>query len=70
LTMTAGNAYTHKVEFVIPGGTNPGYYRGAIGIFESNWKNLAWHDTVVMVGVGENNIVGAKSTKTSEMLVN
>jgi len=66
LAMSAVNTYTHKIEFVIPGGTNPGYYRGAIGIFESNWKNLEWHDAEVMIGVGENYIVGAKS----KMLVN
>jgi len=63
LAMSAENTYTNKFEFVIPGGTNPGYYKGAIGIFESNWKNIAWHDAVVMIGVGEDYIVGAKTSK-------
>jgi len=61
LAMSADNTYTHKFEVVIPGGTNPGYYRGAIGIFESDWKNLAWHNAVVMIGVGKEYVVGAKT---------
>jgi len=68
VSMSAGNTYTHKFEVMIPGGTAPGYYRASLGIFESDWKNLAWHGAVVMIGVGEDYIVGAK-TKTSKVLI-
>jgi len=61
LALSGGNTYTYKFSFTIPGGTKNGYYRGALGIFQSNWVNAGWHGAVVMIGVGAENIVGAKT---------
>jgi len=53
---------TH-IMLTVPGGTPSGYYRGSLGIWNSNWSsNLFWQDTVVMVGVGSNYIVGGKGS--------
>ena len=59
VNMKSEGTYTFTFDIQIPGGANPGYYKGQFGVFDSNWKNVMWLDAVVMIGVGKDYIVGA-----------
>lgn len=63
-TYTPGT-HSFSYSFTIPSSTSAGSYKMAVGVYDSNWKNLAWNDPASIfsvVGVTITNNAASPST--------